>query len=32
MVVQNLALFIGCAYLDLANYLCRFTPDRIREE
>jgi hypothetical protein len=26
-VVRNLALFIGCPYLDLANYLARFTPD-----
>lgn len=25
--VRNLALFIGCPYLDLANYLARFTPD-----
>jgi transcriptional regulator with XRE-family HTH domain len=26
-VVQSLALFIGSDYLELANYLCRFTPD-----
>jgi transcriptional regulator with XRE-family HTH domain len=26
-VVRNLALFMGCQYLDLANYLARFTPD-----
>lgn len=25
-VVQNLALFIGCSYLDLASHLSRFTP------
>lgn len=26
-VAQNLALFIGCPYLDLVNYLSRFIPD-----
>jgi transcriptional regulator with XRE-family HTH domain len=26
VAVENLALFIGCSYLDLANYLGRFTP------
>lgn len=27
VVVKNLALFVGCAYPDLANYLSRFVPD-----
>lgn len=27
--VRNLALFLGCPYADLANYLARFTPDDI---
>jgi hypothetical protein len=26
-VIQNLARFIGCTYLDLAAYLARFLPD-----
>jgi transcriptional regulator with XRE-family HTH domain len=26
-VVRHLALFVGCAHLDLANYLARFLPD-----
>jgi hypothetical protein len=26
-VVQHLALFIGCTYRDLANYLAWFLPD-----
>jgi transcriptional regulator with XRE-family HTH domain len=25
--VQNLALFVGCTYRDLANYLARFVPE-----
>lgn len=27
VVVRELATFIGCAHLDLANYLARFIPD-----
>jgi hypothetical protein len=27
VAVRNLALFVGCPYQDLVNYLARFTPD-----
>jgi hypothetical protein len=26
-VVRNLALFVGCRYQDLADYLARFAPE-----
>lgn len=30
-VVRNLALFIGCDYMDLATYLARLAPDGCRQ-
>jgi hypothetical protein len=27
VAVRNLALFVGCTYHDLINFLARFTPD-----
>lgn len=31
-VVKHLALFVGCPYRDLANYLARFTPEDTEEQ
>jgi transcriptional regulator with XRE-family HTH domain len=30
--VRELATFVGCAYLELANYLARFIPEKTAEE